>query len=74
MDKIPHSLKKYSAKKIGKNTITITYKTSRVSIEDIFLELKKENLTLRDISTQDADLEDIFKHLVGNRNKKTKVA
>ena len=74
INSIPKELAKYSIKKDGDYTVTITYKARDVSVEDIFSSLKKEKLTIRDISTQDADLEDIFRHLVGNKNKENEAA
>lgn len=66
--KIPESIKKFTPVQLNLNTLSITYKANKSSINDILNAVKKSKLNLEDISTETPDLEDIFKHLVG-KNK-----
>jgi len=60
---IPSSLTKYETTIIDNNTISITYKKSEVAIEDLLSFTKESNLSIKDLSTEEADLEDIFREL-----------
>tara|TARA_B100002051_G_scaffold58818_1_gene54745 strand:+ start:1716 stop:2645 length:930 start_codon:yes stop_codon:yes gene_type:complete len=58
--------KKLSSVKIisdDENKLIISYEKSKVSIDEIILELKKEDIKIFDISTDDGDLEDVFLRL-----------
>lgn len=66
--KVPDSLKRYKAKKLGDSAITIGYNKADVSLNEILEALCDEKLTIRDISTDEADLEDVFRHLVKKQN------
>ncbi len=61
--------KKLSSVKIisdDENKLIISYEKSKVSIDEIILELKKEDIKIFDISTDDGDLEDVFLRLTKN--------
>ncbi len=45
------------------NKLIISYEKSKISIDEIILELKKEHIKIFDISTDDGDLEDVFLRL-----------
>ena len=64
---IPKKLKKFDAKIIDKNTLSITYSPQKISPDVLIGFTKAENLTIKDLSTQEPDLEDIFRHLVGSK-------
>ena len=48
------------------NEICVTYEKSKVNIEDVVNLIKKENVQIYDISTDDGDLEDVFLLLTKN--------
>jgi len=50
----------------NKNEICMSYEKSRINIEDIIKLVKKENVIINDISTDDGDLEDVFLRLTKN--------
>ncbi len=61
---IPENLLSFDTKIVDRNSISINYKTSDITVAE-FLELvKKSGLTIKDLSTKESDLEDIFRHLV----------
>jgi len=49
-----------------KNEICVSYEKSKISIEEIINLLKKSNIQIYDISTDDGDLEDVFLLLTKN--------
>jgi ABC-2 type transport system ATP-binding protein len=48
------------------NTVTATYEKNSYKFDDIVCVLKKNNLEILDISTEDGDLEDVFVQLTNN--------
>lgn len=60
---LPKPLEKYEAHCTEDGRISIHYKTSDTCVEDILKELQKSKLNIKDLSTEEADLEDIFRHL-----------
>jgi ABC-2 type transport system ATP-binding protein len=48
------------------NTITATYEKSSYTFDDIVGVLKKNNIKILDVSTEDSDLEDVFVQLTNN--------
>ncbi|MAV62294.1 MAG: ABC transporter [Candidatus Pelagibacter sp.] len=50
----------------SKNEICITYDKSKIKIEDIIKLIKKDDIEIQDISTDDGDLEDVFLQLTKN--------
>lgn len=59
---VPPSLQSLSAK-IDAGRLVITYSPSKASIQDILNQVAAAGVTVRDLSTREADLEDIFIHL-----------
>ena len=45
------------------NKLVVSYEKSRISIDNIISELKKQDIKIFDISTDDGDLEDVFLRL-----------
>ena len=62
-DNVLDSLKIISSKE---NEICVSYEKSKVNIEEILNLIKKENVQIYDISTDDVDLEDVFLLLTKN--------
>jgi ABC-2 type transport system ATP-binding protein len=60
---IPKGLEKYDAAITADGNIEINYKTTLVSIDEILKDFAKTKLSIRDLSTEEADLEEIFRHL-----------
>ena len=48
------------------NEICVSYEKSKINIEEIINLIKKENVQIYDISTDDGDLEDVFLLLTKN--------
>ena len=51
---------------ISDNNITVSYEKNRIKIEEIINLIQNENIKILDISTEDADLEDVFLGLIKN--------
>jgi len=49
-----------------KNEICVSYEKSKINIEELMNLIKKNNAQIKDISTDDADLEDVFLRLIKN--------
>ena len=62
-DNVLDSLKVISNKE---NEICVSYEKSKINIEEIINFIKKENVQIDDISTDDGDLEDVFLLLTKN--------
>ena len=48
------------------NEICISYEKSKINIEELMNLIKKNNVQIKDISTDDGDLEDVFLRLIKN--------
>ena len=51
---------------ISDNNITVSYEKNRIKIEEIINLIQNEDIKILDISTSDADLEDVFLGLIKN--------
>ena len=51
---------------INDNNITVSYEKNRIKIEEIINLIQDEDIKILDISTDDADLEDVFLRLIKN--------
>ena len=51
---------------INDNNITVSYEKNRIKIEEIINLIQNEDIKILDISTDDADLEDVFLRLIKN--------
>ncbi|MFO0388157.1 MAG: ABC transporter ATP-binding protein [Alphaproteobacteria bacterium] len=60
---VPAQLQQYSANLDDDGRLLISYKPSKAAIGDILDMVKSAGITVQDISTKEADLEDIFIHL-----------
>jgi ABC-2 type transport system ATP-binding protein len=65
---VPAALKKFGAVLLDKTTLEISYESAKLSVNDILHALSTATLEVADLSMDEADLEEVFKHLV---NKKT---
>lgn len=54
---------------IDDNKISITYDPIKIEVEKIIKILMQNNISIKDISTQQPDLEEIFKHLLSKNSK-----
>ena len=48
---------------IGERTLAITYRKDRVNAGEVLAALQREGLGIVDVSTREADLEDVFLNL-----------
>ena len=48
------------------NEICVSYEKNKISIEELISLIKKNNIQIKDISTDDGDLEDVFLRLIKN--------
>ena len=46
--------------------LVLSYEKSKLNIDKIILEIKKQGVLIQDISTDDGDLEDVFLRLTKN--------
>ena len=46
--------------------LVLSYEKSKLSIDSIISEIKKQDIKIQDISTDDGDLEDVFLRLTKN--------
>ena len=46
--------------------LVLSYEKSKLSIDKIIAEIKKQDIKIQDISTDDGDLEDVFLRLTKN--------
>jgi ABC-2 type transport system ATP-binding protein len=60
---IPEQLKEYNTSITADGNIEINYHTSKISIDKILKDFANTNLTIIDLSTEEADLEEVFKYL-----------
>ena len=51
---------------ILENKICISYEKNKIKIEELMNLIKKNNVQITDISTDDGDLEDVFLRLINN--------
>lgn len=63
IDSIPASLQNYQCNLITSTELEITYHPSKIRFDTILQAITDANLSICDLSTEEADLEDIFRHL-----------
>lgn len=61
--KLPSELNDLGGRITDDGNIEITYESSKISIDNILRILCDTNIKIRDMSTEEADLEDVFKYL-----------
>ena len=64
--KLINDLNKFGKTKIIKKVCEITFKPTNVTIEKILKVIKNNGLTILDLQTKDANLEDVFMSLTKN--------
>jgi ABC-2 type transport system ATP-binding protein len=52
---------------LGKDRVSITYDPAKIAVEKILGTLSSNQIHIKDISTNQPDLEEIFKHLVKSK-------
>ena len=62
---LPSGLKNIGFKKYNSKEISIDYKPSQHSIDELINEVVKYNIKIKDISIKDTTLEDLFKEITG---------
>ena len=55
------------AKSINNNKISLTFDPNNFKVEKILEEIYKSKIQVSDITTQQPDLEEIFKHLIAKK-------
>ncbi|MDX2113801.1 MAG: ABC transporter ATP-binding protein [Alphaproteobacteria bacterium] len=60
---VPPALSQWQPQLDAEGKLVLTYKPSRESLQDIFDAVHGAGLVIRDITTREADLEDVFVHL-----------
>ena len=60
---VPDNLKAIGATLGEEGDIVIGYKPSEASVEDMLARIHAAGICIRDLSTEEADLEDVFRHL-----------
>jgi ABC-2 type transport system ATP-binding protein len=69
INKIPTDLQeKLSVKLLSNNQLGINYDPEKVEIAEILSLLEKNNFKIADISTKQADLEEVFRYLTNEKN------
>ncbi len=63
---IPPSLQSLQIK-LDAGKLVITYQPSKTSIQDVLNQVSAAGVSVRDLSTREADLEDVFVHLTSNK-------
>lgn len=74
LEKVPAAFVGVNASLSDPHTLTISYNREQVGINALLDFTKKANLTIKDLSTEESDLEDVFRHLVANVNNEEKKA
>ena len=60
---IPEQMSKYNCQITDDGRLEVNYRTAKVSIDEILKSFAKTKLSINDLSTEEADLEEIFRHL-----------
>jgi ABC-2 type transport system ATP-binding protein len=63
-EKVSELLVDFNTKFLAKDKISITYDPAKISVDKIFATLSSNQIQIKDISTNQPDLEEVFKHLV----------
>lgn len=61
---IPKSLQKFDIVITDEGNVEINYETSKVSMDELLKAIEKAKISIADISTEEADLEEVFKFLI----------
>ncbi len=63
ISEVPEVLRRFNPDIFGGNTLVIRYKSGKININDIIYAVQNSGLVIKDLSTSEPDLEDIFRHL-----------
>lgn len=64
VDEIRTDVTSFDAKLLDKSKISITYDPAKIEVEEILQNIAARNIRIKDISTKQPDLEQIFRHLI----------
>lgn len=67
LEAVPASLSNLQTK-IDAGRLVITYQPSKVSIQDVLGQVQASGVVVRDLTTREADLEDVFIHLTSKKS------
>lgn len=60
---LPKEMEKFNAKVLDDGRIEVNYQANKLGVDEILNTFCTTNLTIRDLSTQEPDLEEVFRHL-----------
>ena len=60
---VAKEIAKFNSEILAPNRVSISYKTSEISINDILSAINKSKLEVTDLSVEEADLEEVFRYL-----------
>ena len=66
---LPESLRRYNPEIRGSRQIAVSYSPSRIRVQDILSTIGEAGLTITDLSTEEADLEDVFLSLTSGAHE-----
>jgi ABC-2 type transport system ATP-binding protein len=69
LDSVPVSLKKFSTTLSDAGALEITYRQKETSVEQVLSAFRDAGLTIRDLSTEEPDLEEVFRLLTDKKKK-----
>ncbi len=61
---LPEKLKKSGFKLINSNVLSLDYKPSKIATGELINKVLKSNLEIKDVTVNEAKLEDLFKQIV----------
>ncbi|MCB2082045.1 MAG: ABC transporter ATP-binding protein [Rickettsiales bacterium] len=64
---VPEAFTRFQPKQTEECTLTLTYRSSETTIEELLAISRTTGLSIQDISTEEPDLEDTFRFLVANK-------
>ena len=67
-----HTPKCVEFEKLSSDKVSFSFAPSKTSVGDVLKSITKHNYSIKDIVTEDADLEDLFLQLTSSKNKATK--
>lgn len=66
-EKVSELFADFNTKFLAKDKISITYDPAKIAVDKIFATLSNNQIQIKDISTNQPDLEEVFKHLVKSK-------
>ncbi|MDF2965430.1 MAG: drrA 2 [Rickettsiaceae bacterium] len=64
IESVPENIKEYDYKIIDKNKLKVRFQSNRTSLGQVLYKIQKSGLNIKDLSTHQADLQDIFKKVM----------